>query len=244
MKKIILLITFLISIIFLNSLTLKNFYQKNYGSADRSVFVFDDCPDYLLEKQNDKISITIKNCSTDAPDQEILDNQVLTSYKITEKEGNTVIEINLNLAEQDDRICGVEDFFLKDYNKLVLDIFKYDIPLSEMEFKERISFYNLVGLKKQAAKFTDELASFLEKEAEIIPDETGSIEEPDTKVIEQEKPLPVEKMLKPFTALQDFYYKITGSMGILQILVIALFAVAIMLLIIVLAIMKKDQMIA
>ena len=54
---------FIFNLVLLPGLQLNKFYHKNYGIADRTVFVFDYEPSYFLEETEDSIILLISRSS-------------------------------------------------------------------------------------------------------------------------------------------------------------------------------------
>jgi hypothetical protein len=183
MKKTLFLLILIFNLLILNASQLNKFYHKNYGIADRTVFVFNSNPSYSIEKSDDVVKIIVKESSlhNSIKDLPVKNNPVLSCYAFSKFKNDLVISIHLNRKQTDNRDYGVEDFVLKDKTfKLVIDIFKYKEPLTRDEISSFIEFYNLVQLKEKATRYQKLLTDFeeLEIEEKEIPIE-DKIEETD-----------------------------------------------------------------
>jgi len=224
MKKIVLLLLLIFNLFILNALQMNEFYHKNYGIADRTVFVFDSNPSYTIEKSDDVIKIIVKgsSLSNEIKDLPVKDNSVLSCYAFSRSNNDLVISIHLNRQPTDNRDYGVEDFVLKDKTfKLVIDIFKYRNPLTRAEIISFIEFYKLVQLKEKASYYEKLLADFKDPE---VKDEEIPIED---KISETDKPEEKEddqKTLSKFRDILNPYWSYLGYIiaGLLFIIVIIL----------------------
>ncbi|KQC07376.1 MAG: hypothetical protein APR54_01045 [Candidatus Cloacimonas sp. SDB] len=238
MKKIVLLLLLIFNLYILNSLQLNKFYHKNYGIADRTVFVFDSNLSYSIEKSDDVIKIIVKESSlhNSIKDLPLKDNPVLSCYAFSKFKNDLVISIHLNRKQSDNRDYGVEDFVLKDKTfKLVIDIFKYKEPLNRDEISSFIEFYNLVQLKEKANRYQKLLADF--KEPEIAEKEI-STEHKIPEIDESKKTTDQKTSFK----YRDILNSDLSSLG--YIIAALLFVIVIILILIIINLRKNSKIIS
>ncbi|MFC1887649.1 hypothetical protein ACFLYK_02460 [Candidatus Cloacimonadota bacterium] len=237
MKRILLLLFFIFNLVLLPGLQLNKFYHKNYGIADRTVFVFDYEPSYFLEETEDSIILLISrsSLSSDIIDLPLENNPVLSSYAFSSREDDLKIVIQINRDISETRKFGVEEFLLRENKeyKLVLDIFKYETPLNRDELNSYINFYNLVELKGKAVELSKKLDEFpIEDKLDTDKTEDEITETPEVASTQKKK----ESGENIFTRLKNFFqFYIPG----LNLLIAAILVIAVLILIIVTITLKK-----
>jgi len=248
MKKIILIMLLFSNLVILNSLHLDKFYNKNYNFVDRTVFVFNDYPGYIIEKDTDSIIITINRSSfsQDIKDLPMDNNPVLKFYQFFNVNDDLKIIIQLNRDSAEKRKFRFEDFVLKgDVYKLVLDVFKYETPMKINEFNDIIYFYEFVGMQQKVSYYKKMLEDFKlrepgpQAEEEELLDSTAE----DDKTLEEKTSSIPEKQSGQdvLSGFKNIYNSFLAKINISYLLILALFIVAIILVIILISFKKQTK---
>lgn len=153
MKKKLFFSSLFIFITFLNATVLIDYYHKDYLIADRSVFVFDEKPQYTLSKENSKILLKMINTQKDIDieNQKFSDGKVISDidYLVS----GTQLSATINLFKSNFDNPQIEKFGYyenKNIYKVVVDIIGQSNPTTASQAKDLANFYKFTGREKKA----------------------------------------------------------------------------------------------